>query len=454
MRNVGRPHAKVVWSCRPTTEGPKKATLDRAANEMDLCLTGAGGRRTMTSAMAALISVEEAQQIILSSVRPGPTVTLPLREAGGRTLAEPVVCDIDYPPFDRAIMDGYAVCAADLKPAQTTLRVIGQVAAGEVPDRPLGAGQAMVTNTGAPIPHGSDAVVPVEDTRTDGDRVMIRAAAAPGQYIARRGEYRRAGSTVLDGGTRLSAGQLAIAASAGLASVSVYHEPTVAVLVTGDELVECDVVPSGGQIRDSNRYLLDGLIRQSSCRPVDLGVVRDDPEALAAKIREGLAAGFLCISGGVSMGQFDFVPRCVAECGAETRFHKLALKPGKPTLFATAAGGSCVFGLPGNPVSVFVTYWLLVGPALAARQGRAGAVPRSVSARLSGPVGPTAERRTYRPARAQPDDNGQLVAEPLRWHGSGDPFGLARANALLVTEAGSPARHPGDTVEVILLEVP
>ena len=175
---------------------------------------------------------------------------------------------------------------------------------------------------------------------------------------------------------------------------------------------------------------------------------------MTARIREGIAEGFLCITGGVSMGRFDFVPRCVAECGMEVRLHKLAVKPGKPTLFATNADGACVFGLPGNPLSVFATFWLLVRPALAVRQGLPPSVPRGLAAKLQAGVGTTSSRQTYRPVRVWPNEHGELVAEPLTCHGSGDPFGLARANALLVSPPGAPARKPGDTVEVLRLEVP
>ncbi|HUU85537.1 MAG TPA: gephyrin-like molybdotransferase Glp [Phycisphaerae bacterium] len=408
----------------------------------------------MAAAVESLISVGQAQEMILGSVQPGPTVTVPLRSALGRTLAERVVCDIDFPPFNRAMMDGYAVRAADVATVPAALQVVGRVAAGAVAERAVEPGEAMQINTGAPIPPGCDAVVRVEDTQTDGNRVVVRVVASAGRFVARRGEYVRAGAAVLEPGVCLGAGQIAIAATAGRTSLSVYERPDVAILVTGDELVEPGVLPTGGQIRDSNRYVLDGLIDRSGGRPVDLGLVRDDPEALKDKIRTGLATGFLCITGGVSMGEFDFVPQCVTECGATVRFHKLALKPGKPTLFATTDDGACVFGLPGNPVSVFATFWLLVRPALAVRQGRPPAVPRPVAARLEGRVGPTADRQTYRPARVHPHVDGRLVAEPLVWHGSGDPFGLAVCNAMIVTAPGSPARGPGDTIEVLLIEVP
>ncbi|MCP4245593.1 MAG: molybdopterin molybdotransferase MoeA [bacterium] len=418
--------------------------------------------------MAALISIDRAQEIVLSTVAPGPTVGVPLRTAVGCTLAEPVICDIDYPPFDRAMMDGYAVRAADTASTPVVLEVVGQIAAGANVDPAapgLQAGQAVQINTGAPVPSGADAVVRVEDTGTDGMQVTVNVSAEPGQHIGRRAEYTQAGQTVLEPGGRLTPGQVAIAAAAGRSSLLVYRQPAVAILATGDELIEVDRVPTGGQIRDSNRYLLDGLVRQGYCQPLDLGVAGDDRDTLIARIKEGLIAEFLCITGGVSMGQFDFVPECLQDCGATVQFHKLALKPGKPALFATVGEGSddrrYVFALPGNPVSVLVSFLLLVRPALAKWQGLGGGddplaqlAPRPVQARLTGPIGGAANRQTYRPARVTPDEHGQLCAEPLSWHGSGDPFGLARANALTVTPPGSPGQQAGADVQVLLLDGP
>lgn len=416
----------------------------------DRCLPG----RQDSGAMTSVVSVEEAQKIIFSAVSPGPTVRLPLRSAVNRTLAEAVVCDIDFPPFDRALMDGYAVRAADMASVPAMLKVVGQVPAGEVPQAELAPGEAMQISTGAPIPAGCDAVVRVEDSELHGEKVTIRAAVSAGQYIARRAEYTRAGQTVLEAGARLSAGRIAIAAVAGASVVEVYEQPTVAILVTGDELVEVDRVPSGPHIRDSNRYLLDALVRECCCRPVDLGAARDDPVLLAARIKEGLSTGFLCLTGGVSVGQYDFVPDCLRACGATIRFHKLALRPGKPALFATTEQGAYCFALPGNPLSVFVTFRLLVLPALARRQGGTAAPPRTVRARLTGALSGPPDRRSCHPARVEPDDRGQLLAEPLSWRASGDPFGLARANALTVLPPGSPARQVGDEVQILFLEVP
>ncbi len=402
--------------------------------------------------MASLLSLDDAQQQVLSAISPGPTVPVPLRAAFGRTLAEPITCDTDYPPFDRALMDGFAVRSADVASAPATLKVVGQIPAGGGSSASLGPGQAMQICTGGPIPTGCDAVARVEETECSADSVTIRSTAPTGQFIARRASAVRSGQIVLEPGTRLTPPRIAVLAASGHHTAMVYAQPAVGVLVTGSELVEPEWVPAGAQIRDSNRYVLDALIRQAGCRPVDFGAVRDDKKALAARLRDGLDTGFLCTAGGVSMGEFDFVPACIEECGATIRFHKLAIKPGRPVLFATTEDGGCAFGLPGNPGSVFVAFWLLVRPALARRQGRTDVVPRSVSVRLLERLGPTGDRRTFRPALVEPNLQGEPQAKPLPTKGSGDPFGMGDANALIDSAPGTPAREAGDEARALLLE--
>lgn len=370
-------------------------------------------------------------------------------------MAGPVFTDSDYPPFDRAMMDGFAVRSADVGEGPTVLQVAGCIAAGGDPvDRGLEAGQAMQINTGGPIPPGCDAVIRVEDTSQDDRKVTLHTGVKPGQHIARRGSYVRAGQQVVDAGVRLGPGAIGAAASAGMAQLEVYEVPAVGILGTGSELVEPGVEPGSSQIRDSNRFVLDGLVRRCGARPVDLGLAKDDPEVIRSRIEQGLKHPFLCISGGVSMGAFDFVPRCLTECGAKIEFHKVALKPGKPTLLATTESGTVIFGLPGNPVSVFVSFCLFVEPALAKYQGHPQPLPRPIRVRLADSLGATGNRRTYRPATVRPDTDGVLRAAPLVWHGSGDPFGLSQANALIETRPGDAALAAGDTVSVLLLEWP
>lgn len=400
-----------------------------------------------------MIDIDEAYEILFSNITSGKTVVLPLSEALNRTLAVPVSCDVDYPPFDRSVMDGYAVRAADVADAPVTLRVVGQIPAGMMPDRALSSGEAMQINTGAPIPVGADAVVRVEQTElTDsGAAVLIRKAVKPGQFITRRATYVLAGQTVLEAGTRLMPLEIGAAAAAGAARVTVYRRPTVAVLATGDELVEIDEQPVGAQIRNSNQHLLAALITAACAEPVMLGVAGDDREALRKRITEGLCSDVLCITGGVSMGAFDFVPEVLEQCGATFHIRKMAIKPGRPTIFASVPGGALIFALPGNPAGAFVGFELLVRPALAALQGRGGAIPLVGRATLHGSIKPTSNRRAYLPARAQPDEDGGWVAEPLSWQGSGDSFGMAKANALIMRPPEAGAARSGDSVSILLL---
>jgi molybdopterin molybdotransferase len=406
--------------------------------------------------MDPLISLEEAQSIIRRTVPTAPIVHVPLNRAFGCVLAQPICSDIDSPPFDKAMMDGYAVRAADVANPPVDLSVIGQVAAGDAPGRSLAPGEALQINTGAMVPPGCDAVIRVEDTERHENRVRILIGAAPGRHIEAKGHNLRSGDEVLQQGTVLGPPQIAAAAAAaaGAATLPVFEVPRVAILVTGNELVEPQVQPQDGQIRDSNRYLLDGLIREMGCQPLDLGIGRDEPEDLIQRIKKGLQADVLCLSGGVSMGAFDFVPDCLRDCGVEVKFHKVALKPGKPVLFGLGPGGTCVFGLPGNPVSVFATFWLLVAPAIRWRQGRACPAQQAVRATLAAPLPATSGRRTYRPATIEVDETGTLNARPVAWGGSADIFGLARADSLIETAPDTPQLEPGTEIRVILLRLP
>lgn len=400
-----------------------------------------------------MIDVDEAQRIVLAHARPLGTVKAPLAEALHRTLAAPIRCDLDDPPFDRSVMDGYAVRAADVARAPLTLTVVGHVAAGTVVDGPLAAGEAMQINTGAPIPRGTDAVVRVERTeRTpSGEGVLIKESVAPGQFVTPRASYAAAGQTVLEAGVLLTPANIGVAATAGAARVNVYRRPTVAVLATGDELVDIDQVPTAAQIRNSNQYLLRALIESAHSEAVVLPIARDNRDELRRGITDGLRCDVLCLAGGVSMGTLDFVPDVLREFGATFHVHKMAVKPGRPTIFATMPDGKLVFALPGNPVGAFVGFELLVRPALAALQGRP-AVPPLVRAVLQGSIAATSNRRSYIPARAKVNKVGEWEVRTLSWHGSGDSLGMATANALIMRPPQAEAVKSGDAVSMLLLD--
>lgn len=401
-----------------------------------------------------MIDVDEAHRVLMANIKEGPVVEVPLEDALFRTLAEPIVSDIDQPPFDRAVMDGYAVRAGDVAKTPVSLRVVGQIPAGASAEAAVQAGEAMQINTGAPIPAGADAVVRVEHTAKtpDANMVEIRETVAAGKFITARGTYHGAGEPVLDARSLLTPLEIAVAASAGAARIKVYAKPTVSVLATGNELVGIDQVPKGPQIRNSNQPLLDALIRSAHATPVLLATAADDREVLRGLILEGLRSDILCITGGISMGAFDFVPEVLTALGATFHIHKMAIKPGRPSIFATMADGTPVFALPGNPISALVGFELLVRPALAAQQGRSGVLPRLVAATLKGSLSSVRDRRTYVPARASVDDRGQWVAETLSWHGSGDALGVATANALIVRPPHADRAAAGATVSIILLD--
>ncbi|MFH1108174.1 MAG: gephyrin-like molybdotransferase Glp [Planctomycetota bacterium] len=400
-----------------------------------------------------MIDVDEAQRIVLAHARPLGTVEALLAEALCRTLAAPIRCDLDDPPFDRSVMDGYAVRAADVARAPLTLTVVGHVAAGAVVDRPLGSGEAMQINTGAPIPRGADAVVRVEQTeRTpSGEGVVIKESVTPGQFVTPRASYAAAGQTVLEAGALLTPENIGVAATAGAARVNVYRRPTVAVLATGDELVDIDQVPTAAQIRNSNQYILRALIESAHSEAVVLPVARDNRDELRRDITDGLRCDVLCVAGGVSMGTLDFVPDVLREFGATFHVHKMAIKPGRPTIFATMPDGKLVFALPGNPVGAFVGFELLVRPALAALQGRP-AVPPLVRAVLQGSIAATSNRRSYIPARARVNEVGEWEVRTLSWQGSGDSLGMAAANALIMRPPQAEAVKSGDAVLMLLLD--
>ncbi len=402
----------------------------------------------------ALTPISEALAAIERAVHRLPVTRLPLEQAAGLTLATGIVCDIDYPPFDKAMMDGFAVRAADCRGAGTTLRVTGELAAGQVAADELLTGDAVRINTGAPLPPGADAVVVIEHVELydDGLRMSTPDTPSPGTHVARRGSDVRAGAIVLEAGTRLGPAQVAAAAAAGAAQVEVYRRPRMAVLVTGDELVPIGKRPTGAQIRNSNGPALAALARQAGCEVIDLGIAGDDRAQLADKVAAGLQADVLCISGGVSMGQHDYVPEVLEQAGVRFDVRKVAIRPGKPIIIGVGPAGQMVFGLPGNPVSSFVCFLVFVRAAVAGLQGRAVTMPPMLSVTLDAPLPAAGQRTEFLPAQLTAGTNGEWRASPTRWQGSGDLFGLARSNGLLVREVNAPAAEAGVKVPAILFE--
>ncbi|MEZ4264789.1 MAG: molybdopterin molybdotransferase MoeA [Myxococcota bacterium] len=406
--------------------------------------------------MRTHIPLAEAQETVAAAVaalRRGQadrSEEIGLLEATERVLAEEVLADRDQPPFNRAAMDGYAVRAADCSGERARLRVVGEVAAGAQRDEALEAGCAVAIMTGAPVPEGADAVQMIEKCRAVGaDTVEVDGPVRSGQHIAARGEDVRAGDVVARAGDPVRGLLAGALASVGAGRVRVVRQPTVAIIGTGDELVDVDCAPGPAEIRDSNRYTLEALAREGAARVILSERVRDEPEALAAAIARGLAADVLVLSGGVSAGRYDLVVDALARAGVSLAFHKVAIKPGKPVVFGTHAGG-LVFGLPGNPVSTFVVGALVLLPALRALGGVAAPWPWRLSARLTAPLEATTERDTFHPGRLAPAADGTLEVTPVGWNGSGDQVGFARGGCFIRREARSGAALVGESVEVVL----
>ena len=401
-----------------------------------------------------MIPVAEAVRLVVAQTEPLAAERVGLGEALGRVLAEDVFADTDLPPFDRAQMDGYAVRSDDLRETPARLRVVGEAAAGSGWRGTVQAGEAVRIMTGAPLPAGADSVQQVEVTREEenGNFVLIERATEPGQFYVPRASEIREGARVLEAGEEIGAARMAVLASFGYAEVPVRGRPRVAVLATGTELVPVGEKPGEDQIRDSNSYSLAAYARLAGADVERLPFAGDDPELLRAEIERAAArADLLVLSGGVSMGRYDFTKAALHALGAELFFERVALRPGKPTVFARLPGGALVFGLPGNPVSVSVTFNLFARTALRVMQGASRPEPFEETAVVSRPARGAAERESYLPAALSTDAEGRLRAEPLKWGGSSDFVAFARAEALVVVPAGVKLVEPGSVVKVVRL---
>ena len=318
---------------------------------------------------ARSLSVDEALERILAKVRQLDAVPMDLLDSLGATLAEDVVADRDVPPFRNSAMDGYAVFGADVAEVPRRLVVVGDIAAGAVPTRPIVRGEAMRIMTGAPMPDGADTIVRVEDTDNGTSTVTVSVATRPGTSVRAAGEDLRKGETVLTRGTALRAAEIGVLATLGHQTVQVTRQPRVAVLSTGDEIVELDAPLGPGQIRDANRYSLASAARAAGARPIPLGIVRDTADDLRRALRDAASqADVIVTSGGVSVGDHDHVKPVVDELGSMD-FWSIAIRPGRPLAFGEI-GGTLIFGLPGNPVSSLLGFELFVRPALLKMAGR------------------------------------------------------------------------------------
>ncbi|MBI2901594.1 MAG: molybdopterin molybdotransferase MoeA [Planctomycetes bacterium] len=385
------------------------------------------------------LSVDEALRLLESEVPPPEAASIPLRDALGLVLAEDVAADMDFPPFAKAMMDGYAVVASDA----AELEVVEEITAGQVAMRAVRPGTCAKIMTGAPVPPGADAVQQIEKTERRGSRVRLLDPVKPGQNVAPRGQDAREGEVVLRSGSVLRSASIGALAAVGRTEVRVLRRPGVALLVTGDEIVEPGEPLGPGQIRNSNAASLLAQLAEAGFAARYLGVARDREDEIRAKVREGLAHDVLILSGGVSAGDKDLVIPCLEAEGVRHRMHHVDIKPGRPFFYGTR-DRKRVFGLPGNPVSTFVTFEVFVRWFLGRMCGLDLRRPR-VRVPLRPPAPKKSDREQYLPAALGPGGAG-----PLPWKGSADLFTVARADAMIVVRPGEQPRE-GDLVEVMML---
>lgn len=366
----------------------------------------------------SLISIERARELVLSRVQKLDSESVPLGELAGRVLAEPVEANERVPGFDNSAMDGFAVRAGDTADSPVELAIVDEARAGHPAGRGLGPGEAIAISTGAPVPAGADAVIRVEDTerdRTGGDRVRIDLGVEIGQNLRGAGEDIELGDLLVDPGVELGAAEAGVLCSVGVSAVACARRPRVTVLATGDELVGADEPLFEGAVRNSNATTIPALARAAGAEVRVVDRVGDDPEATVAAIRGGLDGDLLAICGGVSVGPHDHVKGALAELGVEQVFWRVSLKPGKPVYFGAASPGM-VFGLPGNPVSAFVTFLLFARPALRAMQGADPGTTRIV-AELAAPYTKPTDRAHAVSCRIEAGERG-WVAHPAPQQGS------------------------------------
>jgi molybdopterin molybdotransferase len=402
------------------------------------------------------LAVHEAQALSLAWIAPVGVERVSLFEAVGRILAETVHAPHDLPPFDNSAMDGYAVVAADTTGASEAspvrLEVSEQVTAGQLPQQAMSSGQAVRIMTGAPLPEGASGVVIQEQVRREGSTIWLTRPVREGDHIRRRGEDIRAGQAVMSAGECLTAAHIGVLAAFHRAFVTVRRRPVVAIVATGDELIEVDEPPATGKIVNSNAYALAALVRAAGAQPLVLPLVRDNVAQVEAAFAEAAATADLVVSsGGVSVGEHDLVKPALERLGLEARFWRVWMKPGKPLLFGRLRGRPC-FGLPGNPVSGMVCFHLFVRPAL----GKMLGLPETrwrlpeVSARLAHEVRTKGDRPTYLRARLVWTETG-WQAEVLPGQGSGMLTSMLGAQGLVFFPEGKRVGQAGEVVPVLCL---
>jgi len=398
-----------------------------------------------------MISIDEALSRILSNLPPRRVERVGLPDCLGRVLAEDLAATTDIPPFSRSAMDGYALRAEDVANTPARLRLAGEVRAGGGDPGAIKAGQAKAIMTGAPIPEGADAVQTVEESQTsaDGREVVILKPVQKGENIRPRGAETARGGVVLEAGRYIGPPEVAVLATFGFPDIPVWGKPRVALIATGDEIVEAGETPRPDQIRNSNAPSVSAQLRYMGLESDYLGIAADTKEALRLLIGEGLKRDVLIITGGVSVGEYDFVKDVFEEFGLQIIFSKVAVRPGKPMVFARQ-GDRLVFGLPGNPVSTCVTFEIFVRPALGRLCGHLKPELPRVRGVLLRAVRQRRGRTSFVPAWAEEKPD-RWEIDPVQWQGSGDIIGFARANAVFIFPRERDFMASGEGVEALLL---
>lgn len=403
------------------------------------------------SSLTKMISFEQAlsevdSKLTAAGIVPA-TEVVSLGQAWGRILAEDVNADRDYPPFHRSTRDGFAVRSQDAGRAKAILTLAGEVRAGEYFNTEVGAGHCVAIMTGAPLPSGTDAVVMIEHTHTEGNRVEIGRPVGAFENVVRKGSEAQAGKLILAKGKRIKAGEIGLLASVGKMKVVAYARPRVAIMPTGDEVVPIDRKPEWYQVRNCNSAILAAVVIAAGGIPWEIGIGPDQKEALRSLIEKGLEADMLLLSGGVSVGKYDYVEEVLSDLGAEFYFRSVAIRPGKPLVFGRVQG-KFFFGLPGNPISSFVTCSLFARPAIGTLMGSRFERPCFLRARLAKSVHHKTGLTTFMPAHIETRDT-EPVVSLVGWQGSGDLVGVSEANGFLVVHPEQPSPEAGDWVDVM-----
>jgi molybdopterin molybdotransferase len=395
----------------------------------------------------AALGFEEARGIIIEAVRSlnvkRRAESISVDEAHGRILAEAALSDRDYPAIRRSLRDGFAIRTSSV-PGK--LRVRGEVRAGEEQQDPLQDGEALEIMTGAPVPNGADAVVMIEHVVRADSEIQIDRPAEPGQFINEEGSESKHGSILIAAGIRLDASHIATLAMTGHSTVTVVCRPSVAILATGDEIVDIAENPAAHQIRNSNSHMLAALVRAAGGNSTILPIARDTPESLRPLLERGLQHDMLLVSGGVSAGKYDLVKPGLRDLGVNFHFERVRVQPGQPTAFGTL-GNQAVFGLPGNPGSTLITYQLFARTALELLEGQTEPILPLLSAQFEAPFRHKPGLTRFLPAILSAD--GQHLRH-IPWKGSSDVPALAKANAFLVADHDREMWQTGDTIRVML----